>query len=140
MRGRDQTRPLSIRSASKGNLISMKKRILFSILIVMLLCSVVAPAVTAKAAGGEVKLTVINKTKTDVPMRLSGPGSYTIDVKLFSDGAFIGHTTTALEVIKAGFEQYVADAAQDHGLLYGLATTAMALLTGWFASAVFRRD
>jgi hypothetical protein len=57
----------------------MKKRILFSILIVVLLCSVMAPAVTAKAAGGEVKLTVINKTKTDVPMRLSGPGSYTID-------------------------------------------------------------
>jgi hypothetical protein len=57
----------------------MKKRILFSILIVVLLFSVVAPAVNAKAAAGEVKLTVINKTKTDVPLRLSGAGSYTID-------------------------------------------------------------
>jgi hypothetical protein len=57
----------------------MKKRILFSILIVVLLFSVVAPAVNAKAAAGEVKLTVINKTKTDVDLRLSGPGSYTID-------------------------------------------------------------
>ena len=57
----------------------MKKRILFSILIVVLLFSVMAPTVSAKAAAGEVKLTVINKTKTDVPMRLSGPGSYTVD-------------------------------------------------------------
>ncbi len=57
----------------------MKKRILFSVLIVVLLFSVVAPAVNAKAAAGEVKLTVINKTKSDVDMRLSGAGSYTVD-------------------------------------------------------------
>jgi len=57
-----------------------------------------------------------------------------------ADGVVISHTTSALEVIKAGFEQYVADAARDYGLLYGLATALMALLTGWLASAVFRRD
>ena len=43
-------------------------------------------------------------------------------------------------MIKAGFEQYVADAARDHGLLYGLATAMMALFIGWFGSVVFRRD
>ena len=53
----------------------MKKRILFSVLIVVLLFSALAPAVNAKAAAGEVKLTVINKTKSDVDMRLSGAGS-----------------------------------------------------------------
>ena len=31
-------------------------------------------------------------------------------------------------------------AARDYGLLYGLATMMMALLTGWMASVVFRRD
>jgi uncharacterized protein (TIGR02186 family) len=67
-------------------------------------------------------------------------GNYAIDVKLFADGALVTRTTSALEVIKAGFEQYVADAAHDDGLLYGLATTLMALATGWIASAVFRRD
>src|SRR5262249_8591849 len=46
-------------------------------------------------------------------------GNYAIDVKLFSNGALIGRTNTALEVIKAGFEQYVAEAAREHGLLYG---------------------
>ena len=43
-------------------------------------------------------------------------------------------------MIKTGFEQYVADAARDHGLLYGHATAMMALLIGWFASVVFARD
>ena len=28
----------------------------------------------------------------------------------------------------------------EHGLLYGMATAGMALLTGWFASVVFRRE
>ena len=67
-----------------------------------------------------------------IPLPADVPtGNYAIDVKLFADGAMIARTTSALEVIKAGFEQYVADAARDHGLLYGLATTLMALLTGW---------
>jgi uncharacterized protein (TIGR02186 family) len=67
-------------------------------------------------------------------------GTYTVDVKLFADGTLITRTTGSLEVIKAGFEQYVADAARDNGLFYGLNTTLMALVTGWIASAVFRRD
>lgn len=67
-------------------------------------------------------------------------GNYAIDVKLFGGGVMIARTSSALEVIKAGFEQYVAEAAREHGLLYGLITATMALLTGWFASVVFRRD
>ena len=49
-------------------------------------------------------------------------------------------TNSALEVIKTGFEQYVADAARDYGLFYGLTTAVMALLIGWFASLVFARE
>jgi tetrahydromethanopterin S-methyltransferase subunit G len=49
-------------------------------------------------------------------------------------------TTSALEVIKTGFEQYVADAARDYGLLYGLATALMALIIGWLASVIFAKD
>jgi uncharacterized protein (TIGR02186 family) len=76
-----------------------------------------------------------------IPLPSNVPtGSYPIDVKLFAGGEMIARTSSALEVIKAGFEQYVADAARDHGLLYGLATSLMALLTGWLASVVFRRD
>jgi uncharacterized protein (TIGR02186 family) len=76
-----------------------------------------------------------------IPLPAGVPtGNYAIDVELFADGAMVARTNSALEVTKAGFEQYVADAAHDYGLLYGFATMLMALLTGWFASVVFKRD
>lgn len=67
-------------------------------------------------------------------------GTYDIDVKLFADGAMITETKTALEVIKTGFEQYVAEGAADYGLIYGALTVIMALLIGWLASIIFRKD
>jgi uncharacterized protein (TIGR02186 family) len=76
-----------------------------------------------------------------IPLPADAPtGNYAIDVKLFAGGALVARTNSALEVIKTGFEQYVADAAVDNGLLYGIATAMMALLIGWLASVVFRRD
>ena len=51
-----------------------------------------------------------------------------------------GVTNSAFEIVKVGFEQFVYSSAQNNGLLYGLATVMLALLTGWFASVVFRRD
>jgi uncharacterized protein (TIGR02186 family) len=76
-----------------------------------------------------------------IPMPAAVPtGSYSIEVELFSGGVLVTRTNSALDVIKTGFEQYVADAARDYGLLYGIATALMALLIGWFASVVFARD
>lgn len=76
-----------------------------------------------------------------IPLPANAPtGTYAVDVKLFAQGKMLARATTALDVIKAGFEQYVAEAARDHGLAYGLVTAAMALAIGWFASVVFRRD
>jgi uncharacterized protein (TIGR02186 family) len=67
-------------------------------------------------------------------------GTYEIDVKLFAGGTVIARTPSALEIYKAGFEQFVSLSALTHGVLYGLATALMAILTGWLASVVFRRD
>jgi uncharacterized protein (TIGR02186 family) len=76
-----------------------------------------------------------------IPLPADAPtGSYAIDVKLLAGGAMVTRTNSALEVIKTGFEQYVAEAAVDYGLLYGMATALMALFIGWLASVVFRRD
>lgn len=76
-----------------------------------------------------------------IPLPANAPtGIYAIDVKLFVDGRLTARAKTSLQVIKAGFEQYVAEAAREHGVLYGLTTTAMALAIGWLASVVFRRD
>jgi uncharacterized protein (TIGR02186 family) len=67
-------------------------------------------------------------------------GTYEIEVMLFADGMMLARTPSALEIYKAGFEQFVTSSAQNHGVLYGLATSMMAVLTGWFASVVFRRE
>ncbi|MGO9356571.1 MAG: TIGR02186 family protein, partial [Xanthobacteraceae bacterium] len=79
--------------------------------------------------------------RTTIPLPGEVPiGDYNVDIKLLSGGAFVTSTTTMFEVVKVGFEQFVASAAQQHALLYGLTIVAMALLTGWLASVVFRRD
>jgi uncharacterized protein (TIGR02186 family) len=79
--------------------------------------------------------------RATIPIPDNAPtGSYEVDVKLFADGALLARTQTAMEVVKVGFEQVVANAARDYGLLYGIATALMALLTGWLASVVFRKD
>jgi uncharacterized protein (TIGR02186 family) len=76
-----------------------------------------------------------------IPLPADVPtGNFAVDVKLFADGGMVARTNSALEVTKVGFEQYVADAARDDGLLYGIATALIALGIGWVASVVFRRD
>ena len=67
-------------------------------------------------------------------------GNYDADVKLLADGNMLARTNSAFEVVKVGFEQFVASAARDYGVLYGIATVMMALATGWLASVAFRRD
>ncbi len=67
-------------------------------------------------------------------------GTYEIDLKLFADGTNLAQTASALEVVKVGVEQFIAAAARDHAILYGLTTMALALFTGWLASVIFRKD
>jgi uncharacterized protein (TIGR02186 family) len=79
--------------------------------------------------------------RTTIPLPADVPiGDYDVDVKLFADNAMIARTSSAFELIKVGFEQFVATAARDYSLLYGLAAATMALMTGWLGSVVFRRD
>jgi len=67
-------------------------------------------------------------------------GSYEVDVRLFADSTELARANSALEVVKVGIEQFIVNAAANHGILYGLFTTLMALATGWFASVIFRKD
>ena len=79
--------------------------------------------------------------RTGIPLPEEVPiGTYTVDIKLFADGVMVGRTETAFEIVKVGFEQFVADTAQHNGLVYGIMTAMMALLTGWLASIIFRKD
>jgi uncharacterized protein (TIGR02186 family) len=79
--------------------------------------------------------------RTTIPLPAEVPiGTYDIEIELFADGAFVAKTETAFDIVKVGFEQFVANAARNHGAIYGVMTAIMALLSGWAASIVFRRD
>ncbi len=79
--------------------------------------------------------------RTGIPLPAEVPiGNYAIDIKLLASGTPIARTTTSFEVEKVGFEQFVATAAKQNGFFYGLATVLLALMSGWMASIVFRRD
>ncbi|HEY0329173.1 MAG TPA: TIGR02186 family protein [Rhodopseudomonas sp.] len=79
--------------------------------------------------------------RTGIPLPAEVPiGSYDVDIKVFADGALVTKTETSFEIVKVGFEQFVASTARQNGLAYGLVTALMALMTGWMASVVFRRD
>jgi uncharacterized protein (TIGR02186 family) len=79
--------------------------------------------------------------RTGIPLPAEVPiGTYDVEIKLFAAGSLVTRTETAFEIVKVGFEQFVANTARQNGLIYGLVTAAMALMTGWMASIVFRKD
>ena len=79
--------------------------------------------------------------RTGIPLPAEVPiGTYAVDIKLLADGQLVTRTESAFEIVKVGFEQFVANSSRQHGFAYGLATVAMALMTGWMASIVFRKD
>jgi uncharacterized protein (TIGR02186 family) len=67
-------------------------------------------------------------------------GAYDVEVSLFSDGALVTKNTLKFNVNKTAVEQWVANAAHQRGVFYGVATAMLALLIGWLASMIFRRD
>ncbi len=82
-----------------------------------------------------------NLFRTPVPLPVTAPpGDYEVDVTLFADGVLLARTSTSFEVVKTGFEQRIADFSTEWAALYGLGTALMALMFGWLATVIFRRD
>ncbi len=67
-------------------------------------------------------------------------GPYEVTGKLFRDGVLLAEAHTTFRIQKAGFEARLADFADRQGLLYGLAVACGALLVGFGANVLFRRD
>lgn len=89
-------------------------------------------------AAVEISEGVLYRARIPVPARVP-VGTYRAETFLISKGRVLAVASRNVEIRKAGFERFVALAAQRHGFLYGLAAVALSLLLGYAASAAFKR-
>ncbi|GJM03639.1 MAG: membrane protein [Rhodomicrobium sp.] len=67
-------------------------------------------------------------------------GAFTADVFLFRGGKLIGRRATELTILKSGFERLVFEFAFDYPFFYGVIAVILALIAGFAATALFRKD
>lgn len=67
-------------------------------------------------------------------------GVHTVRALLFKSGQFLAERELKLRVIKTGIEQTITDAAHNTPVYYGLFAVLLAVVTGWTASLIFRKD
>lgn len=64
-------------------------------------------------------------------------GTYTAETFAIRDGRVIASALSEVEVKKVGFERFIANTAQDHGLIYGIVAVAMSIGMGWAAGRFY---
>jgi uncharacterized protein (TIGR02186 family) len=67
-------------------------------------------------------------------------GVHIVRAYLFKSGTFVTEKSVPLRVIKTGIEQTITDAAHEQPIAYGMFAVFLALVTGWGASVVFRKE
>ena len=67
-------------------------------------------------------------------------GRHVIHGYLFKDGKVVDEQRLDMRVVKTGLEESITAAAFDQPLMYGVFAVLLAVLTGWAASLMFRRD
>jgi uncharacterized protein (TIGR02186 family) len=79
--------------------------------------------------------------RATVPLPATAPvGRYDVEAVLFASGASIARQESRFELVKTGFERRMAVFARDWAPAYGILAIGAALLFGWLASVIFRRD
>lgn len=81
---------------------------------------------------------VLYRARLSIPARVP-VGSYSAETFLVRDGRVLAVATRDIEIVKSGFERFVAEAAQTWPFLYGLVAVLLSLLLGWLAALTFRR-
>jgi uncharacterized protein (TIGR02186 family) len=89
---------------------------------------------------GSVEITddVLYRASIDIPARVP-VGRFTAETFLIRDGRVLAAAVRDIEIRKSGFERFVAAAADQWSVMYGLAAVALSLALGWAAGALFRR-
>jgi uncharacterized protein (TIGR02186 family) len=67
-------------------------------------------------------------------------GDYIAEFYLFKDGELLGAQSSPLFIKKSGLGRQIYDFAYDYPALYGIAAIIVALIAGWLASAIFRKE
>lgn len=89
---------------------------------------------------GSVEITngVLYRARLYIPARVP-TGRYTAETFLIRDGRILAAATRDVEIRKSGFERFVALAAENSPLAYGITAILMSLAFGFGASAIFKR-
>ena len=79
--------------------------------------------------------------RTAIPLPATAPvGNYEVEVSLVADGIVLSRQNASFELVKTGIEEQITEFARERPALSGFTTAAIALVFGWVASVIFRRD
>ncbi|PWV99884.1 uncharacterized protein (TIGR02186 family) [Hoeflea marina] len=67
-------------------------------------------------------------------------GLHKVRAVLYKNGEYVMETSLPLRVVKTGLEQFTYNFAHQYSFAYGIVSVLLALVTGWLASVVFRKD
>ncbi|KZL18924.1 putative transmembrane protein [Pseudovibrio axinellae] len=78
-------------------------------------------------------------TTVDLPAIIP-TGDYKVTTFLFNGGVLLDKQEQALTVAKTGFEQVTFTLSRQYPAVYGAMAILLALLTGWLAGVIFKKD
>ncbi|WP_375392315.1 TIGR02186 family protein [uncultured Sphingomonas sp.] len=81
---------------------------------------------------------VLYRARVAIPARVP-VGRFTAETFLIRDGHVLAAATTHVDIQKAGFERFVAQAADQAEIAYGLTAVALSVALGWGAGWAARR-
>ncbi len=81
---------------------------------------------------------VLYRANVRIPARVP-VGRFTAETFLIQDGRVLAAAVREIDIRKSGFERFVAYAAENASLLYGLVAVALSVALGWAAGTLWRR-
>ncbi|MEQ1725827.1 MAG: TIGR02186 family protein [Sphingopyxis sp.] len=86
----------------------------------------------------EISQGALYRARLMIPARVP-VGRYTAETFLISHGDVIAVASRDIDIRKTGSDRFIAMAAENYGLLYGLIAVALSVAMGWFAGWAFRK-
>jgi len=94
---------------------------------------------TESPEGVQITGNVLYRARIAIPSAVPA-GEYSAEIHLMRDTRVIASTTVPIVIEKSGFERWIYVMAQDQSFAYGLVAVLAALLSGWLAGFVSRRN